>query len=325
MRRLAVLTCIFLVAFPVATEFEGSFSELERVSIVNKNLRFIAAELTSAETASAIAYVETTKQVAVLADDAVTAEARTEHAQPLKIEMPVVRYRASRQEVCATLASAAHANGLPVPFFIRLILQESAFNPHAVSSVGAQGVAQFMPTTATAMGLDDPFDPLQALPVSARLLRELHQQFGNLGLAAAAYNAGSKRILDWLERRGKLPQETRSYVQKITGRAPEHWIAPKATSTDLRLPRSAPCQREVGLFAWNGPAIIPRPRPSFVAKAPSFAIKITGREKPRVFTVAANSRAPLQLSAHKTQAARSKINTPVKRIRIAMATRGRGK
>src|SRR5690349_19648716 len=104
----------------------------------------------------------------------------------------------SVKEICSTVASAAMANDLPVFFFLRLIWQESRFDPLAISRAGAQGIAQFMPRVAAAMGLNDPFDPEQALPKSARFLRTLHEQFGNIGLAAAAYNAGARRIQDWL-------------------------------------------------------------------------------------------------------------------------------
>src|SRR5437773_2776804 len=83
----------------------------------------------------------------------------------------------------------------------RLPWQESRFNPSSVSHAGAQGIAQFMPGTARLVGLANPFDPIQALPKSAALLRDLRAQFGNLGLAAAAYNAGPKRIEDWLVKR----------------------------------------------------------------------------------------------------------------------------
>jgi soluble lytic murein transglycosylase-like protein len=92
--------------------------------------------------------------------------------------------------ICHALAGAAAANDLPVEFFTRLIWQESRFNPEAVSRAGAQGVAQFMPGTARLRGLENPFDPLEAIAKSAQLLRDLHWEFGNLGLAAAAYNAG---------------------------------------------------------------------------------------------------------------------------------------
>jgi soluble lytic murein transglycosylase-like protein len=89
-------------------------------------------------------------------------------------------------------------NDLPANFFARLIWQESRFDPVAVSRAGTQGVAQFMPATANWRGLSNPFDPLEAIAQSAKLLRDLRREFGNLGLAAAAYNAGSGRVHDWL-------------------------------------------------------------------------------------------------------------------------------
>ena len=131
-------------------------------------------------------------------------------------------------EVCDALTKAAERNDLPVPFFIRLLFQESEFKPDMVSSAGAQGVAQFMPETAADVGLDNPFDPLQAIPASARLLRRLFHRFGNLGLAAAAYNAGPKRIEAWQTKKGTLPQETQGYVKTITGRPAEQWSVAEA-------------------------------------------------------------------------------------------------
>lgn len=125
---------------------------------------------------------------------------------------------------CDTLNSAALSYGLPVEFFARLIRQESNFDPTSVSRAGAQGIAQFMPGTARWRGLADPFEPTQALYESARWLSELRDQFGNLGLAAAAYNAGPRRIRDWIAGRGQLPRETRAYVRIITGRAAEEWL-----------------------------------------------------------------------------------------------------
>src|SRR5215472_11263015 len=88
-------------------------------------------------------------------------------------------------EECSALAAAAAQNDLPTDFFARLIWQESRFDPTAVSRARAQGVAQFMPATATWRGLSNPFDPLEAIAESAKLLRDLRREFGNLGLAAA--------------------------------------------------------------------------------------------------------------------------------------------
>jgi hypothetical protein len=129
------------------------------------------------------------------------------------------------------IEAAAVANGLPVSFFTRLIGQESSFRPDAVGPVTrngekAQGIAQFMPGTAAERGLLDPFDPVQALPRSAEFLRDLKAQFGNWGLAAAAYNAGPRRVADWIAGKGGLPLETQRYVVSITGRTAEDWLQP---------------------------------------------------------------------------------------------------
>jgi hypothetical protein len=133
-----------------------------------------------------------------------------------------------RESVCLMIEAAARANNLPLEFFARVIWQESRFHAEAVGPVTrsgerAQGIAQFMPRTAAERGLFDPFDPVQALPKSAEFLRELRNQFGNLGLAAAAYNAGPQRVRDWLAGSRSLPAETRNYVVAITGIPIEEW------------------------------------------------------------------------------------------------------
>ena len=111
-----------------------------------------------------------------------------------------------------------------------MIWQESRFQSDAVGPVTrngqrAQGIAQFMPGTANERRLLDPFDPVQALPKSAEFLNELRNQFGNLGLAAAAYNAGPRRVQEWLAGSGCMPQETRNYVSAITGSTVDDWAA----------------------------------------------------------------------------------------------------
>ena len=133
------------------------------------------------------------------------------------------------RNVCDALAAAAAANELPVGFFTRLIWQESRFAPDAISSKGAQGIAQFMPGTARMHGLENPFDPFQAISKSGQLLRDLRREFGNLGLAAAAYNAGPGRVHDWLGSHRLLPRETRAYVRIITGHSVDEWTAGNQT------------------------------------------------------------------------------------------------
>jgi hypothetical protein len=126
-------------------------------------------------------------------------------------------------EVKRMARAAATAHAVPIDYFLRLINQESGFNQRAVSRAGAQGIAQFMPGTAAMRGLKDPFDPAEALPKSAAFLSELTRQFGNVGLAAAAYNCGSNCVANWLAGRGRMPLETRAYVLAITGRTVQDW------------------------------------------------------------------------------------------------------
>ncbi len=137
------------------------------------------------------------------------------------------------QSLCRQIEAAATKQQLPVEFLTRLLWQESSFRPGVVSPAGAQGVAQFMPGTARERGLDDPFDPEQAIPASAAFLAELTVRFGNRGLAAAAYNGGPARVASWLAGKGGLPFETEDYVLRITGRSADDWAA------DLKS-RSAP-------------------------------------------------------------------------------------
>jgi hypothetical protein len=158
-----------------------------------------------------------------------------------------------KETLCLTIEAAARANDLPLGFFARVIWQESRFRSDAVGPVThngqrALGIAQFMPDTARERRLLDPFDPVQALPKAAEFLSELRNQFGNLGLAAAAYNAGPRRIREWLAGAGNMPEETRNYVQAITGTTIEDWA--KATSRDSRSEgeRGASCRELIALL-----------------------------------------------------------------------------
>jgi hypothetical protein len=153
-----------------------------------------------------------------------------EAATPVPKPDEAVRESEAREAMCLMIESAARASGLPLEFFARVIWQESRFQPEAVGPVTrngqrAQGIAQFMPGTANERGLLDPFNPVQALPKSAEFLSELRDQFGNLGLAAAAYNAGPRRVQEWLAGSGNMPQQTRSYVFAITGSSVDDWAS----------------------------------------------------------------------------------------------------
>ena len=126
-------------------------------------------------------------------------------------------------QICASAEENAIANGLEPAFFARLLWRESLFDPNVVSDKGAQGIAQFMPETAAKRGLANPFEPIAAVKASAVYLAELKKQFGNIGLAAAAYNAGEMRVEKWLLAQGGLPGETQDYVAFITGHQAEEW------------------------------------------------------------------------------------------------------
>jgi hypothetical protein len=157
---------------------------------------------------------------------------------------PAVRKLATADDICRAIEQSAGENQLPVEFFARVIWQESRFNALAVSNKGAQGIAQFMPSTASMRGLVDPFDPIEALHYSAGFLRDLRNKFGNLGLAAAAYNAGPGRVNEWIAGRKTLPNETRNYVAIITGWPADEWKSPNPPKTpDTTIPQGVPCTR----------------------------------------------------------------------------------
>lgn len=132
------------------------------------------------------------------------------------------------KDVCAIIGDEARYRGLPLQFFARLIWRESLFDPNAISPVGAEGIAQFMPYTAKLRGLDDAFAPHKALPASAHFLADLKRDLGNLGLAAAGYNAGAGAVTAWLQGQRELPYETQDYVLFVTGRPAEDWADRKA-------------------------------------------------------------------------------------------------
>ena len=151
-----------------------------------------------------------------------TGAARGEDAERPSLPKTKEERQTYAASVCTTIAARADENGLPPAFMARLIWKESLFDPGAVSPRGAQGIAQFMPGTAAMRGLADPFDTQTALAASAAYLAELRKGLGNLGLAAAAYNAGEDRVRRWIAGTGGLPYETQDYVMSITGRGADY-------------------------------------------------------------------------------------------------------
>jgi cell division septation protein DedD len=176
-----------------------------------------------------------------------------ELAIPAEKPGDAARENEAREAMCLMIESAARANDLPLEFFARVIWQESRFQPDAVGPMTrngqrAQGIAQFMPGTASERGLLDPFNPVQALPKSAEFLSELRSQFGNLGLAAAAYNAGPRRVQEWLAGTGYLPQETRNYVIAITGSSVEDWASAGRNGKMPAQPATSSCRELMALL-----------------------------------------------------------------------------
>ena len=160
---------------------------------------------------------------------------------------------AAIDSMCLMLESAATANELPLEFFARVIWEESRFQPNTVgpmtrSGHRAQGIAQFMPYTANERGLLDPFNPETALPKAAEFLAELRSEFGNLGLAAAAYNAGPGRVRDFLGGRGGMPAQTRNYVRAVTGRSVDEWAALGREGGKDRIPKPTSCGQLAALL-----------------------------------------------------------------------------
>ncbi len=111
--------------------------------------------------------------------------------------------------------AAARRHQIPEELFLRLIQQESAWNPNARSHKGAIGLTQLMPGTAAYLGVD-PYDVEQNIEGGARYLKEQQQEFRSWMLALAAYNAGPGAVRQY----GGVPpyRETRTYVRRIWGR-----------------------------------------------------------------------------------------------------------
>lgn len=154
-------------------------------------------------------------------------------------------------DTCNAIQAFAQHYALDPNFFARLIWQESRFDPNALSPAGAQGIAQFMPHTATRRGLKDSYNPAEALDQSARYLAEMAVRFGNLGLAAVGYNGGERRAKALIDGTGGLAQETVDYVRIITGVPYPNWLEDPTPSPDLRLSKTLPFDKACFDLAQN--------------------------------------------------------------------------
>lgn len=159
-------------------------------------------------------------QTAVLDGRASSQYAGSIRLQPPRVEIPSSantgpqydgNYRGQYLELAK---AAARRNDVPEDLFLRLVQQESAWNPNALSHAGAIGLAQLIPSTAEYLGVN-PRDPVQNLEGGARYLREQYNSFGSWRLALAAYNAGPGAVQQY----GGVPpyRETQNYVRVIWG------------------------------------------------------------------------------------------------------------
>jgi hypothetical protein len=135
----------------------------------------------------------------------------------------------------APISRAAQRWGVGAALLAAQLAVESNFNPLATSGAGAQGIAQFMPGTAAAYGLTDPFDAAKAIDAQGHLMHDLLRQFGAVPLALAAYNAGPAAV----QRCGCIPPypETRGYVARILGLLGGTGDAPPGGGLEVRLVR----------------------------------------------------------------------------------------
>jgi soluble lytic murein transglycosylase-like protein len=143
--------------------------------------------------------------------NSVRLQPKTEKAPQGRLPAYSGRYRG---EYLSLARSAARRYGVPEDLFLRLVQQESGWNAAAVSHKGAIGLAQLMPATARALGVDAT-NPAQNLDGGARYLAQQYRKFGSWRLALAAYNAGPGAV----EKYGDVPpyRETTNYVKVILG------------------------------------------------------------------------------------------------------------
>lgn len=187
------------------------------------------------------------------------------------------------------IAQASKQYGVPASLLANTLHAESSFNPNAVSSAGAQGIAQFMPATAKSMGVN-PFDPSSAIPGAAQYLAQNYAKFGSWPLALAAYNAGPGRVDQMLASGAgmkALPAETQGYVAKIMsglGDLLGPTRAQAAEAPQVSNPRlAAMLSPDMTVTGQNGfqPSAVPLPQPRPTDAPASFADRFAAAQSPQ--------------------------------------------
>lgn len=146
----------------------------------------------------------------------------------------------------------------------KVIKAESNFDPKAISKAGAQGLMQLMPKTAEAMGVDDPFDPIQNVKGGTKYLNQQLTRFnGDVEMALAAYNAGPERVAKLVKRypdnwKAMLPKETQQYISKITN-APAYSGPPIKSKAAIPLTASPIVSNQEGGWITSEPGAAPPP------------------------------------------------------------------
>lgn len=154
------------------------------------------------------------------------ASASTSITNPDQINMTASWKTGVYPQYAVLIANVENQYGIPTDLLARLLYQESSYNPAIVngtqrSSVGAIGIAQFMPATAAQFGID-PSDPTQAIPAAGKYLSQLYNEFGDWQLALMAYNWGPGNVSNYVAsgESNTVPTETQNYVADITGDVP---------------------------------------------------------------------------------------------------------
>lgn len=134
---------------------------------------------------------------------------------PLPEDSPITNFsRKKEHSLHPIIVQVADSHEIDPALIKAIIMAESGYNPRAISKRGAMGLMQLMPATAEALGVEDSFNPVQNIKGGVKYFKQLVIQFeGDVKLALAAYNAGSKKVREY---QGIPPfKSTRSYIDKV--------------------------------------------------------------------------------------------------------------